>query len=45
MRCNQLPFPDLRKVVELGIDRANEVELLCAPPARGSVVENPEQHG
>ena len=33
MHCNHLPSPGLCKVFELGIDRANEVELLCAPPA------------
>ena len=33
MRCNHLPSPGLCKVFELGIDRANQVELLCAPPA------------
>ena len=33
MRCNHLPSPGLCKVFELGIDRANEVELLFAPPA------------
>src|ERR1700691_6660466 len=33
MLCNHLPSPGLCKVFELGIDRANEVELLCAPPA------------
>ena len=33
MHCNHLPSPGLCKVFELGIDRANEVELLFAPPA------------
>jgi hypothetical protein len=33
MRCKHLPSPGLCKVFELGIDRANEVELLFAPPA------------
>jgi len=33
MHCNHLPSPDVRKVLELGIDRANEVALLLAPPA------------
>src|SRR5580700_4309417 len=33
MDCNQLPSPGLCKVFELGIDSANEVELLFAPPA------------
>src|ERR1700720_2659 len=33
MRCNHLPSPGLCKVFELGIDGANEVELLFAPPA------------
>ena len=32
MHCNHLPSPGLCKVFELGIDRANEVELLFAPP-------------
>ena len=33
MHCNHLPSPGPCKVFELGIDRANEVELLRAPPA------------
>jgi hypothetical protein len=33
MHCNHLPSQGLCKVFELGIDRANEVELLLAPPA------------
>ena len=33
MHCNRLPSPGLCKVFALGIDRANEVELLCPPPA------------
>src|ERR1700677_2853936 len=33
MHGNHLPSPGLCKVFELGIDRANEVEFLCAPPA------------
>ncbi|HET6217403.1 MAG TPA: hypothetical protein VFE27_10330 [Acidobacteriaceae bacterium] len=33
MRCHHLPSPALCKVFELGIDDANEVELLFAPPA------------
>jgi hypothetical protein len=33
MHCNHLPTPGLCEVFELGIDRANEVELLFAPPA------------
>jgi hypothetical protein len=33
MHRNHLPSPGLCKVFELGIDRANEVELLFAPPA------------
>jgi hypothetical protein len=33
MHCNHLPSPGLCKVFELGIDRANEVELLFASPA------------
>ena len=33
MRCNHLPSPGLCKVFELGIDGANEVALLFAPPA------------
>jgi hypothetical protein len=33
MHCNRLPSPALCKVFELGIDRANEVELLFASPA------------
>jgi len=33
MRCNHLPSPGLCKIFELGIDRANEVELLFASPA------------
>src|ERR1700689_274938 len=33
MHCNHLPSPGLRKVFELGIACANEVELLFAPPA------------
>jgi hypothetical protein len=33
MHCNHLPSPGLCKVFELEIDRANEVELLCAPLA------------
>jgi hypothetical protein len=33
MHCNHFPSPGLCKVFKLGIDRANEVELLCAPPA------------
>ena len=33
MHCNHLPSPGLRKVFELGIDRANQVELLFAAPA------------
>jgi len=33
MHCNHLPSPGLCKVFELGIDRANEVELLFAPSA------------
>jgi hypothetical protein len=33
MHCNHLPSPGPCKVFELGIDRANEVELLFAPPA------------
>ena len=33
MHCNHLPSPGLCKVFELRIDRANEVELLFAPPA------------
>ena len=32
MPCNH-PSPGLCKVFELGVDRANEVELLFAPPA------------
>jgi hypothetical protein len=33
MHCNHLPSPGLCNVFKLGIDRANEVELLFAPPA------------
>ena len=33
MHCNHLPSTGPCKVFELGIDRANEVELLFAPPA------------
>jgi hypothetical protein len=33
MHCNHLPSPSLRKIFELGIDRANEVDV------RASVVE------
>src|ERR1700722_4860509 len=33
MHCNHLASPGLCKVFELGIDRANEIELLFAPPA------------
>ena len=33
MHCNHLPSPGLCKIFELGIDRANEIELLLAPPA------------
>jgi hypothetical protein len=33
MHCDHLPTPGLCQVFELGIDRANEVELLFAPPA------------
>jgi hypothetical protein len=33
MRCNHLPSPGLCKVFELGIDDANELELLFAPSA------------
>jgi hypothetical protein len=33
MHCNHLPSPGLCKVFELGIDRANEIELLFAPLA------------
>ena len=33
MHCNHLPSPGLCKVFELGLDRANEVELLFASPA------------
>jgi hypothetical protein len=33
MHCNHLPSAGLCKVFELGIDRANEVELFFAPPA------------
>ena len=33
MHCNHLPTPGLCEVFELGVDRANEVELLFAPPA------------
>jgi hypothetical protein len=33
MHCNHLPSLGLCKVFELGIARANKVELLCAPPA------------
>src|ERR1700689_3085866 len=33
MHCNHLPSPGLCQVFELRIDRANEVELLFAPPA------------
>ena len=33
MHCNRLPSPDLGKVFELGIDCANEIELLFAPLA------------
>src|SRR5450631_2990073 len=33
MHGNHLPSPGLCKVFEVGIDRANEVELLFAPPA------------
>ena len=32
MYSNHLPSPGLCKVLELGIDRANEVELLCVLP-------------
>ena len=32
MHCDHLPSPGLRKIFELGIDLANEVELLFAPP-------------
>jgi hypothetical protein len=33
MYCNHLPSSGLCKTFELGMDRANEVELLFAPPA------------
>src|SRR5271155_4813984 len=33
MHSNHLPSPGLCKIFEFGIDRANEVELLFAPPA------------
>src|SRR5580698_6511183 len=33
MHCNHLPTPGLCEVFKLGVDRANEVELLFAPPA------------
>ena len=33
MHCNHLPSPGLCKIFELGVDRANKVELLFAPPA------------
>jgi hypothetical protein len=33
MHWNHLPSPGLCKVFELGIVRANEIELLCASPA------------
>ena len=33
MHGDHLPSPGLCKVFELGIDRANEVELVFAPPA------------
>jgi hypothetical protein len=33
MHCNHLPTPGLCQIFELGIDRANEVELFFAPPA------------
>jgi hypothetical protein len=33
MRCNHPPTPGLCKAFELGINRANEVELLFASPA------------
>jgi hypothetical protein len=33
MHSNRVPSPGLCKVFELGTDRANEVELLFAPPA------------
>jgi hypothetical protein len=41
MHCNHLPSLGLCKVFELGIDRAHDVKLLCAPaaPGAGSVVE------
>jgi hypothetical protein len=47
VHCNHLPAPGLCKVFELGMDRASEVEVLCAPPGKdrggpagaGSVVE------
>src|ERR1700730_3861607 len=31
--CTHLPSPSLCEIFELGIDRANKVELLFAPPA------------
>ena len=33
MHCNHLPSPGLCKVFELGMDRANDVELLSVRPA------------